>query len=117
MKAYLRGMINCSRHSDPFVRLFAITENVKILTHFHSFYSVEIYNKSVFRLDECRLLYIYMTSVVDASLQPTHPVYAVLCFISSVQLFFLFLSNVLVVKRERMDFIIISLLLWSQKQS
>ena len=88
MKAYLLRMKNCSRHSDPFVRLFAITKNVKILTHFHSFYSVEIYNKSVFRLDDWRLLYIYMTSVVDASLQPTHPVYAVFCFKSSVTMIF-----------------------------
>ena len=39
-------------------RLFAITENVKILTQFHSFLIDGICTKSVFRLDDCRLLYI-----------------------------------------------------------
>ena len=68
MKAYLLGIKNCSIHSDPFVRLFAISENVKILTQFHSFLIVVICTKSVFRLDECRVLYIYITSVVDALL-------------------------------------------------
>ena len=87
MKAYLLGMKSCSIHSDPFVRLFAISENVKILTQFHPFLIAVICSKSVFRLDDCRVLYIYITSVVDVLLNSSHKtyqVYAVLCFISSV---------------------------------
>ena len=66
MKAYLLDMKSCSRHSDLFVCLFGICENVKILTQFHSFLIAAICSKSVFRLDTCRLLYIYMSSLVDA---------------------------------------------------
>ena len=84
MKAYLRGMINCSRHSDPFVRLFAITENVKILTQFHSFLIAVICSKCVFRLDDCRVLYCLYDlrggCIIDFLLETkTHPLISQVC--------------------------------------